>query len=389
MRIILYLGKGGVGKTTVAAATALRSAELGNKTLVASTDVAHSLGDVLDMPLRPIPAEVAPNLWAQEISVVADIDIYWATLQEYASALIREGVMNSVVADELSAFPGMDEIVSLAHINKQAKEQQFDRVIVDAAPTGETVRLLTMPDTFRWYAAHIGRLETAVMRALKPLAGQVLRGATEVLDIVARIDRATAELRETLSDPETSSYRLVLLPERMVLRETERAVSYLALFDYPVDGIVVNRVLPETNDLGEFFARRRELQQGFLEMIENNFRPLPLWYIPYYADEMVGLEALSSIARDCFGEEDPGAIFYRGPLQELVEQPDGSYVMRIPLPFVSGGDVRMRQRGDELFVTVGGFKREMILPSSLARRRVHAAKLNAGTLEILFEAPDQ
>jgi arsenite-transporting ATPase len=262
-------------------------------------------------------------------------------------------------------------------------------VIIDAAPTGETVRLLTMPDTFRWYAAYLSRFETGIIRALRPLAGQVFRGATEVMDTIARIDRATAELRKTLSDPETSSYRLVLLPERMVLRETERAVSYLGLFDYPVDGVFVNRVLPDTTELGEFFARRRALQQGFLEMIENNFRPLRLWYIPYYADEMLGLRALSRIAGDCFGDEDPGAVFYRGPLQELVEQPDGSYVMRIPLPFVSGNDVRMRQRGDELFITVGNFKREMILPAALARRRAKRATLKAGSLEILFEANHQ
>jgi arsenite/tail-anchored protein-transporting ATPase len=158
MRIILYLGKGGVGKTTVAAATAVRSAELGYKTLVASTDIAHSLADSLNVPLGANPVEIAPNLWAQEISVVADIHNYWGTLQDFVSGMLRDGnKINNVVADELSAFPGMDEIVSLLHINKQAKERNFDRVIIDAAPTGETIRLLTMPDTFRWYAGHLSR----------------------------------------------------------------------------------------------------------------------------------------------------------------------------------------------------------------------------------------
>ena len=172
MRIILYLGKGGVGKTTVAAATALRSAELGYKTLVASTDIAHSLADSLNVPLEAQPIKVANNLWAQEISVVADIHNYWGTLQDYVSNVISGNGLSNVVADELSAFPGMDEIVSLLHINKQAKEQNFDRVIIDAAPTGETIRLLTMPDTFRWYAGHLNKFEKGMMKAIKPFAGR-------------------------------------------------------------------------------------------------------------------------------------------------------------------------------------------------------------------------
>ncbi|MCB0027378.1 MAG: ArsA family ATPase, partial [Anaerolineales bacterium] len=199
MRIILYLGKGGVGKTTVAAATALRSAQLGYRTLVASTDIAHSLADSLDTPLSFEPVQVAENLWAQEISVVADIHNYWETLQTFVSDRIAGQGINRVVADELSAFPGMDEIVSLLHINKQAKERNFDRVIIDAAPTGETIRLLTMPDTFRWYASHLFKVESGIMRTLKPFAGRFLKGPAELMESVARLDKATAELRTTLS----------------------------------------------------------------------------------------------------------------------------------------------------------------------------------------------
>ncbi|HUM72236.1 MAG TPA: ArsA family ATPase, partial [Chloroflexota bacterium] len=243
MRIILYLGKGGVGKTTVAAATAVRSAQLGYKTLVASTDIAHSLADSFDRPLDAKPIEIAPNLWAQEISVVADIVNYWDVLQGFVSNMMREGdKLNKVVADELSAFPGMDEIVSLLHINKQAKERHFDRVIIDAAPTGETIRLLTMPDTFRWYAGHLARYRTGVMKAIRPFAGRFLNAPVEILDALEKLDAATAELRETLSDPEISSYRVVLQPEKMVMREAERAVSYLGLFNYPVDSVIINRI---------------------------------------------------------------------------------------------------------------------------------------------------
>jgi arsenite-transporting ATPase len=388
MRIILYLGKGGVGKTTVAAATALRSAQLGYKTLVASTDIAHSLADSLDIPLGDKPMEVAENLWAQEISVVADIHNYWDVLQGFMSNMISGNGLTNVVADELSAFPGMDEIVSLLHINKQAKERNFERVIIDAAPTGETIRLLTMPDTFRWYAGHLSRFEGGVVKALRPFAGRLLKGPAEILEALSKLDEATGELRATLSDPTVSSYRVVLQPEKMVIREAERAVSYLGLFNYPVDGVVVNRILPAAAAEGDFYQKRQELQQKYMEMIEANFRPLPLFYAPYYAEEMVGLESLSRLARDCFGERDPGEIFYHGKVQEITETADGGYLLRLPLPFVTSEHVRLRKRGDELFVTIGNFKREMILPTVLAKRKAGGGRLVDGTLEITFLAPE-
>ena len=385
MRIILYLGKGGVGKTTVAAATALRSAQLGYKTLVASTDIAHSLADSLDVPLGPSPMQVADNLWAQEISVVADIHNYWGTLQGFMANMISGPGISNVVADELSAFPGMDEIVSLLHINKQAKEREFERVIIDAAPTGETIRLLTMPDTFRWYAGHVSKLESAfLMRALKPFAGKLLQGPSEVLEAISNLDAATADLRATLSDPSISSYRVVLQPEKMVMREAERAISYLGLFNYPVDSVIINRILPESVDDSEFYRQRREIQAKYIELIENNFRPLPLWYAPYYAHEVVGLEALAQLAADCFGSSDPGEIFYRGILQEIIDTGDGGYLLRLPIPFIGRDDVRLRKRGDELFITIGNFKREMMLPTVLAKRRAGGGRLRDGMLEITF-----
>lgn len=385
MRIILYLGKGGVGKTTTAAATALRSAQLGYKTLVASTDIAHSLADSFDLPLGSKPVRIAENLWGQEISVVADIFNYWDTLQTFVSGFMANATgLNRVVADELAAIPGMDEIVSLLHINKQARDGNFDRVIIDAAPTGETIRLLTMPDTFRWYAAHAMRLEGPLTKALRPFAGRLLQGPAEILNALERLDAGAQELRLVLSDPEVTSYRVVVQPEKMVVREAQRAVSYLGLFNYPVDGVIINRVLPEDVNEGEFYRQRREIQQKYMRYIEDTFRPIPLWTAPYYSHEVVGLEALALLAHDCFGEEDPCQIFYRGVLQEVREQPDGSFMLRIPLPFVKGGEVRLRKRGDEMFITVGNFKREMILPHVLAKRRVESGHLVDGVLELTF-----
>jgi arsenite-transporting ATPase len=328
---------------------------------------------------------VADNLWAQEISVVADIHNYWGTLQGFMANMISGPGISNVVADELSAFPGMDEIVSLLHINKQAKEREFERVIIDAAPTGETIRLLTMPDTFRWYAGHVSKLESAfLMRALKPFAGKLLQGPSEVLEAISNLDAATADLRATLSDPSVSSYRVVLQPEKMVMREAERAISYLGLFNYPVDSVIINRILPESVDDSEFYRQRREIQAKYIELIENNFRPLPLWYAPYYAHEVVGLEALAQLAADCFGSSDPGEIFYRGILQEIIDTGDGGYLLRLPIPFIGRDDVRLRKRGDELFITIGNFKREMMLPTVLAKRRAGGGRLRDGMLEITF-----
>jgi arsenite-transporting ATPase len=328
---------------------------------------------------------VAENLWAQEISVVADIHNYWGTLQNFIAGLIsNSGSVNNVVADELSAFPGMDEIVSLLHINKQAKERNFERVIIDAAPTGETIRLLTMPDTFRWYAGHLQRFETGVAKVLKPFAGRLLQGPAEVMEALSKLDAATAELRQTLSNPDISSYRVVLQPEKMVIREAERAVSYLGLFNYPVDAVIINRILPDNVAEGGFYGKRRALQQGYLQMIEDNFRPLPLLKAPYYAEEVVGIPMLSQLAQDLFSQHDPGDIFYKGELQKIVELPDGGYQLRLPLPFVTGTDVKLRKRGDEMFITIGNFKREMILPTVLARRKAAGGRLKDGVLEINF-----
>jgi arsenite-transporting ATPase len=388
MRIILYLGKGGVGKTTVAAATAIRSAELGFKTLVASTDIAHSLADSLDTELGSKPVEVAPNLWAQEISVVADIYNYWDVLQDFVSKNVHAKGISRVVADELSAFPGMDEIVSLLHINKQAIDKDFDRVIIDAAPTGETIRLLTMPDTFRWYVGHLSRFEQGLIKTLRPFAGRFLKGPAELMEAIHKLDAGTAELRKTLSNPDISSYRVVLQPEKMVMREAERAVSYLGLFDYPIDSVIINRILPEAAAEGEFYQKRREIQQKYIEQIEANFAPLPIFYAPYYAEEVVGREALSRLAHDAFEGGDPGQIYFKGQLQTIEEREDETCVLRLSLPFVTGSDVKLRKRGDEMFITVGNFKREMILPAVLAKRRALGGSLSNGVLEIEFSAPE-
>ncbi len=262
MRLILYLGKGGVGKTTTAAATAVRAARMGFRTLVVSTDVAHSLADALDCQVGPSPTQLAPNLWCEEINVLEEVRQHWGELQGFVSNLLKRKGVNEVAAEELAVIPGMEEVVSLLHIRKQAKEGNYDAVIVDAAPTGETVRLLTMPETFTWYASRVMQWETSTMKVAKPLI-RALVPASDMFDTLPRFVEQVEALRATLADPKISSYRLVVNPERMVIKEAQRAATYLALYGYPVDGVVLNRVMPSDVRGHSFIEQMQEVQASY------------------------------------------------------------------------------------------------------------------------------
>lgn len=394
MRIILYLGKGGVGKTTVAAASALRSAELGYRTLVVSTDIAHSLADSLDQPLTGEPTQVAPNLYAQEINVVDEIRQNWGKMQGYVGNLLRKQGMNKAIADEMAIIPGMEEIVSLLHINKQANEGNFDRVIVDAAPTGETIRLLTLPESFQWYVARIAgwgdtttRLATGLLRRMMP-DKDPFAGLNSLVDGVK-------ELQKVLINPTITSYRVVLNPEKMVMKEGARAITYLSLFGYPVDATVVNRILPGvvSDGLGHaqvaepsadpYLRHLQETQARYLGEIERDFYPLPILRAGWSDREMVGIERLQALAATLFAERDPGQIFFVGQAQQITEEGE-DFVLKLPLPHVELNKVKLTKRGDELFVSIGNFKRELLLPSVLAQRNASGALFTDGILQVRF-----
>ena len=386
MRIILYLGKGGVGKTTTAAASAARAAELGHRTLVVSTDVAHSLADALDAPLGSQPTEVAPNLWGQEINVLDEIRRHWGKLQDYLQTLLRRKGMDEVAAEELSVIPGMEEVVSLLHIRKQAREGNYDVVIVDAAPTGETIRLLTMPEMFQWYAGRVMSWEGNTMKLARPFV-RALVPATDVFDALPKFMAEVEELRATLTDARTSSYRLVLTPERMVLREAQRAATYLALYGYPVDGAVLNRVLPETVGAEDTFSGRlRTIQEGYRREAHQLFTPLPIWEAPYEPRDLRGIADLRRLGQHIFGQADPTRVFFTGKTQEITRAGD-EYVLRLPLPHVELEKVNMVKRGDQLFIEIGTFRREMILPLTLAERDATRAVFRNGVLEVRFSEP--
>lgn len=382
MRLILYLGKGGVGKTTTAAATAARAAELGYRTLVVSTDVAHSLADALDQPLGAHPTPVAANLWGQEINVLDEVRRHWGTLQTHLQQLLKRRGVNEVAAEELAIIPGMEEVVSLLHIRRQARTGDFDVVIVDAAPTGETVRLLTMPEAVQMYAGRLLNWDQGMVRLARPLMRAMLP-SSDVFAALPQFIAEVEELRATLTDADSASYRLVLTPERMVLKEAQRAATYLALYGYPVDGAVLNRVLPSDSAGDGFWQRLAATQQEYRRQAHELFAPLPIWEAPYEPRDLRGLDDLRALGRAIFGTEDPTRVFFRGATQELVKEGE-EYRLRLPLPHVELDKVTMLKRGDQLFVEIGAFRRELILPLVLADREATRAVFRNGVLEVRF-----
>jgi arsenite-transporting ATPase len=387
MRIILYLGKGGVGKTTISAATAVRSAEQGKRTLVVSTDLAHSLADCLQENLSSSPQELAKNLWAQEINALDEMRQGWSKVQDSMTKALRKQGMDSIVAEELALIPGMDEIVSLINIYRNARDGGFETVVIDAAPTGETVRLLSMPDTFQWYANRLMNMKSGVLNLARPFLKNMLP-ATKILDAVQTLSKRVETLREVLSDPEISSYRPVVNPERMVIKEALRAETYLALFGYPIDAVVCNRVLQAGDYQDLFMQEMYHSQEKLRQRIHQTFAPLPVWEAPYHAREILGIDQLSELAQTIFGEQDPTLIYHRGPIQEIVREGD-RYILRLPLPHVEMDKVLMTKKGDEMIIEIGNFKRDISLPSILANQEATVARFVNKSLEIHFTAPEE
>lgn len=394
MRIVLYLGKGGVGKTTISAASAVRSAQLGYRTLVVSTDIAHSLADSLDVTLTGEPVEISPNLYAQEINVLDEIRQHWGEMQDYVGSFLQKQGMSKPIAEEMAIIPGMEEVVSLLHIHKQAREGNFDRVIVDAAPTGETMRLLTMPESFQWYVGRLSGWGDATLR----MAGGLLRRFLPDKDVFSGLNNLVVgvkELQKVLLDPTTTSYRVVLNPEKMVIKEGARAVTYLSLYGYPVDAVVVNRILPGiiSDGIGNtqlvqpsddpYLRHLQEIQTRYLADIEREFHPLPILRSAWFDREMVGVEKLQMLASALFPENDPGQIFFVGQAQQILEEGD-DYVLKLPLPHVELNKVKLTKRGDELFISIGNFKRELLLPAVLAQRNAGGAVFADGILQVRF-----
>lgn len=385
MRIILYTGKGGVGKTSTAAATALRCAERGQRTLVMSTDIAHSLADSFDLALSPEPILVAGNLWAQESDVYYNIAKYYSVIQDWLHSLFAWRGLDEVMAEELAVIPGMDELASLFWIAEHHDSGQYDTIIVDCAPTGETLRLLAVPDSARWWLEkifpiqrRIAQVTGPVVRRLTgmPVPGDAVFAAGE--ELFARLDR----MHDLLADPALTSVRLVVNAEKMVIKEAQRTYTYLNLYGYPVDMVVCNRLFPD-DVKGGYFSAWREAQARHWQLIEEGFAPLPLRRAPYFEQEVVGLEMLRRLGAALFGDDDPASVYFRGRAYAVSRDGDG-YILTLALPFVQKGDVAAHRLGDELLLEVGSYRRTLVLPRALADLQVQSAALRDGSLVISF-----
>jgi arsenite/tail-anchored protein-transporting ATPase len=386
-RTILYTGKGGVGKTSVAAATARRCAAAGLRTIVVSTDPAHSLGDALEAPLGAQPTPVGDRLWAQQVAAQDELERNWRAVQDWLGEMLVERGVDRISAEELTVPPGMDELFSLLQIKRHHEEGRYDVVVVDCAPTGETLRLLSFPDVARWWLEKVFPARGALLAAARPLAGALLDvtlPGDAVLDDVQRLVRNLIAMNEILRDHERVSIRLVMTPDRLVIDEARRTFTYLNLYGYLTDAVVVNRVFPA--EVGDYFGAWRERQQRHLADVEAAFAPVPVLRAPYFEEEVVGPAMLDRLGEAAFGPRDAAEVLHRRLTQELEVEPDAAR-LRIDLPFADKGDISLKKIGLELVVRVDGHKRTLILPPALGDFRPSGAEFADGSLQVTFDGP--
>ncbi|MBN1428121.1 MAG: ArsA family ATPase [Anaerolineae bacterium] len=385
MRIIVYTGKGGVGKTSIAAATALRCADLGYRSLVVSTDTAHSLGDSLQAELGPEPIDIIKNLSAQEIDVHYSIEKYWGDFQKFMLTLFAQRDIDDVVAEEVTILPGLEEGASLLWLSEYAISGNYDVVVIDAAPTAETLRLLSLPDVARWWVEKLLPLGRTAARFLTPVARPLGMKTPDVeaINAVERLFDTLDEVRAMLSDNSVSSMRLVVNAERMVIKETQRTYTYLNLYGYPVDAVICNRLLPD-NVTDPYFTSWKASQSKHLDLIHECFDPLPLLTVSLFDTEMGGLELLRRMGKELFEDRDPTDRWYEGDMQTLESTHDGGYLMRIPLPLADRAKLDLYRATDELTLSVGSYHRNIVLPRALWPLEIEAAKLQDGVLAVSF-----
>ncbi|MBZ0276568.1 MAG: ArsA family ATPase [Anaerolineae bacterium] len=391
MRIIVHTGKGGVGKTSISAATALRCAEMGLKTIVISTDTAHSLADSLEKTIGPEPVELYPNLWAQEVDARYSMDKYWGAFQRYMVALFSRQGVEDVVAEEVTILPGLEEGAHLLWINKYVQENQYDVLIVDAAPTAETLRLLSLPDVTRWWFEKILTITRGAARILRPI-GKVLNRAdsipdTDAWDQVQNLFDTLDKVRELLANPEISSLRLVVNPEKMVIKETQRTYTYLNLYGYATDAIICNRIIPdEVSD--PYFAMWKTNQKENLVFIREAFGELPLMTAPLFGQEVTGLDALRKLADMLYRDQNPASRMFDGKTHTIESVGEGAFKLTVPLPFANKDDMDLYRSRDELTLRVGPYRRNIVLPYALWDLEIADARFEQSKLVIHFKAEE-
>jgi arsenite/tail-anchored protein-transporting ATPase len=389
-RTILYTGKGGVGKTSVAAATGRNCAARGLRTIVLSTDPAHSLADSLETELGGEPAQIGDNLFGQEVQAQDEMERHWDAVQDWLGELLADRGVDPISAEELTVPPGMDELFSLLQIKRHHETGEYDVIVVDCAPTGETLRLLSFPDVARWWLDKVFPWERRLVAAARPLARGLLDvplPGEAVFDDVQRLVENLVAMNGILRDRSTTSLRLVMNPDRMVIREAMRTFTYLNLYGYLTDAVVVNRVFPDELEDG-YFAGWREVQREHMELVRSAFSPVPILVAPFFEQEVLGGEMLDRLARELFGDRPADDVLYEQLSQELVAE-NGRATLRLPIPFADKSDIDLKKIGLEMVVRVGPQKRTIILPPAMAAYRPRAARFEDGALEVLFEKDDE
>jgi arsenite/tail-anchored protein-transporting ATPase len=390
MRLILMTGKGGVGKTSVAAATGLRCAELGYRTLVLSTDPAHSLADSFDMEMGHDPREVRPNLWGAELDALKELEGNWGAVKRYITQVLQARGMEGVQAEELAILPGMDEIFGLVRMKRHYDEGVYDVLIIDSAPTGTALRLLSLPEVGGWYMRKFYKPLQAVSVALRPLVEPIFRPIAgfslpnkEVMDAPYEFYEQIEALQKILMDNTVSSVRLVTNPEKMVLKESLRAHAYLSLYNVSTDLVIANRIIPaEVTD--PFFKKWKENQETYRQQIHDNFHPLPVKEVPLYAEELCGLEALDRLKETLYGDEDPSKVYYQETTLRVVQEGNSQYSLELYLPGIAKDQIQLNKTGDELNIRIGNHRRNMVLPQALAALQPTGAKMDEDYLKIKF-----
>ncbi len=388
MRIVLFTGKGGVGKTTTASATALRLAERGLKTLLLSTDIAHSLADALDVPLTGEPTEVAPSLWAVQIDTQSRFEAAWRDVQNFLVDMLSRSGVDPITADELTVLPGVDEVLALLAVRELAIAGDWDALVVDCAPTAETLRLLALPGALSWYLQKVFPAHRRIAKGIRPIATLLGRGEVippdNLFEALLRLNDDLAAVQQLLGDPGITTVRLVLTPESVVAAEARRTFTALALYGYTVDLVIANRVFPSGED--EWRAGWARAQQTQLASIRESFAGLPVRELPYRASEPVGQDALREVADALYADGDPVAL--AATRQLLRVDADGAdFVLTMQLPLAVKSAVDVARAGDDLILTVAGHRRVLTLPSALRRCEVVGGDFDGTELTVRFR-PD-
>jgi arsenite/tail-anchored protein-transporting ATPase len=391
MRVLLMTGKGGVGKTSVAAATGLRCAELGYKTLVLSTDPAHSLADSFDMELGHEPRLVQPNLWGAELDALMELEGNWGAVKRYITDVLQARGLEGIEAEELAILPGMDEIFSLVRMKRHHDEGEYDVLIIDSAPTGTALRLLSLPEVAGWYMRKLYKPFQAVSEVLRPLVEPLFRPVAgfslptrEVMDAPYEFYEQLVELEKVLTDATTTSVRLVTNPEKMVIKESLRAHAYLSLYNVGTDLVIANRIIPEEVQ-DPFFQRMKDKQQEYRLEIHENFRPLPVKEVPLFAEEMCGIEALHRLKDTLYKDEDPSQVYYKETTLRVVQE-DRNYSLELYLPGIPKDKIELSKSADELNIRIGNHRRNLVLPQALAALQPSGARMEDDYLKIRFSS---